>query len=86
MTKNLLNKMEDYKNNQNNKVNVDGLFKVENGKIVQNNMPKHAKELIAINEKMMSKANTVNMGKSNFNNKNEEIEYLDESEDIEELW
>lgn len=69
MTKNLLNKMEDYKNNQNNKVNVDGLFKVENGKIVQNNMPKHAKELIAINEKMMSKANTVNMGKSNFNNK-----------------
>ncbi|MCI5714412.1 MAG: hypothetical protein MR288_02155 [Firmicutes bacterium] len=71
MTKNLLNKMEDYKNNQNNKVNVDGLFKVENGKIVQNNMPKHAKELIAINEKMMSKANTVNMGKSNFNNKND---------------
>ena len=69
MTKNLLNQMEDYKNNQNNKVNVDGLFKVENGKIVQNNMPKHAKELIAINEKMMSKANTVNMGKSNFNNK-----------------
>ena len=71
MTKNLLNKMEDYKNNQNNKVNVDGLFKVENGKMVQNNMPKHAKELIAINEKMMSKANTVNMGKSNVNNKND---------------
>lgn len=70
MTKNLLNKMEDYKNNQNNKVNVDGLFKVENGKIVQNNMPKHAKELMAINEKMASKSNTVNMDKSNFSNKN----------------
>lgn len=61
MAKNLFNKMEEYKINKENEVKIEdrNLFRVENGKIVQNNAPKHAKELVAMNSKLISKESDV---------------------------